>query len=244
LSAEAIIALEAILRFLRNGHVDEAESYADTVLAALRTLPPPAPSSPPSPASPDVNGSGADRARALAAKRSRDYRAKQRANAGSASNSVTRHVTERDVTRDASVTERDASRSRSLSQISLSKEIMGDLERGVTPAARDASRSDRDGKRDGSSVTRRLPERPPPSDTPKDEVERWCVSRGLDPAHASMGRFLDVFRNAKPKLDWPACFRNFLEREAAGFDAPSGVRRATGVQHDPPGASRAWKVGR
>jgi hypothetical protein len=97
-------------------------------------------------------------------------------------------------------------------------------------------------ERHASKLTHRA-ERPPSSEIDPVALDAWCVARGLDPAHPSMARFLDIRRNAKPVTDWRACWRIFLEDEATGrFEQKSGVRRAT-AQTDPQG-QRAWKVGR
>src|ERR1700682_5234870 len=74
-------------------------------------------------------------------------------------------------------------------------------------------------------------ELPPPSGTPDLEVHAWLDARGLGAfaAHPRMAKFLDVRRNAKPRVDWPGAWRVFNADEDSGkFDGPTGVRRAVG----------------
>ena len=268
-SALTIIALEAVLRLLRTGQVDQAEEYAQSALDALRAEPSVEPShEPPEPSSPaPVNGGGAspiadwDRSRALARKRAQQYRANRKAarnlsgegadrHVTSVTESVTRHVTDPPASRDASRDERDASRdvfplSRSPSfshSLFLSETLQREEGRAREGTGEKSSRDERDASRDGERVTgvtrhvtelakssfqSRRPSRPPPSETSAELVAMWCTERGLDPAHPSMARFLDIRRNAKAVTDWAACWRLFLEDEASGrFEAKSGVRRA------------------
>ena len=194
--------------------------------------------------------------RELAAARAKRYRANlpKRAAEGLASSPApaptahpdegARHaesVTERDGGRDgerdasrSSVTERDAlSRSLSLSFSEISEAWREGERESARASASRSSVTERDGERDASrsSVTERDAlssplERPPPSGTPELAVRAWLTKRGIDPDHCEAAHFVDVYRNAAPKRDWPAVWRNFLRAEARAPARGPGIASA------------------
>lgn len=224
MSADAIVVLEAMLSLLRLGAVEQAETYAETALAAYRQAPPTPPTDPPA----RTRGK-------TSTERSRAYRAAMKA--ARQATDATANATDATLHATAPVAP-----VRSRGDLNAS-----DLPKTSTEEIREFAREPRDHATDATpnatASVAPLGERPPPSGTPVAEVEGWCRARGLDPSHPSMARFLDIRRNAKPRSDWPGCWRLFLEDEASGrFEHGSGIRK-TVVQTDPPG-QRAWKVGK
>jgi hypothetical protein len=220
-SIETAVVLEAMIALLELKQPDAAEAYARTVIGLLERH-----------TEPESTRREIELSLSPEAVRARRYRDRKRDGKRD----------DRDGKRDAS---RDASRSvapsrapvdldlKSLSyqrdqeeitererESERERNVTVSVTRHVTPVTRFSLEPE-----SGVKLKRRA-ERPPPSGTPDTELRSWLRSRGLPEDHPATAEFLDVFRNAKPKLDWPACWRNFLTSKAEGRFAPARTNGA------------------